>query len=157
MVAQSVVPLLLEAMTSTYQQILPDALTDLGYILSDESSRVSVMVGRDVLSSGPGVSVTGEWAGSNHTPMERRGDVTVSLVAWNGDADAQQALDDVYGAFHTIAAYHRDPATTAFGLASEGLQWTRPGADERLSMDQDETGAWAVLVFTINLYQYLSP
>jgi hypothetical protein len=155
--AESVVPLLLEAMTDAYQTILPDALTDLGYILSDEPNRVSVMVGRDVLSSGPGVSVTGEWAGANHTPMERRGDVTVSVVAWNGDADARQALEDVYGAFQTVAAYHRDPATTQFGLAAEGLQWTRPGADERLSMDQDESGAWAVLVFTINFYQYLSP
>ena len=154
--AESVVPSLLLAMTDAYQSILPDALTDLGYILSDEPNTVSVMVGRDVLSSGPGVSVTGEWAAANHTPMERRGDITVSVVAWNGDADARQALDDVYGAFSVIAAYHRDPATTALGLASEGLQWTRPGADERFSQDQDELGAWAVLVFTINLYQYLT-
>ena len=155
--AESVVPSLLAAMTDAYQRILPDALTDLGYILSDEPNTVSVMVGRDALNpSSPGVSVTGEWAAANHTPMERRGDVTVSVVAWNGDADARQALEDVYGAFHVIAAYHRDPSTSAFGLASQGLQWTRPGADERFSQDQDELGAWAVLVFTINFYQYLT-
>ena len=155
--AESVVPSLLLALTDAYQAILPDALTDLGYILSDDPNRVSVMVGRDVLSPGPGVSSTGEWAGANHTPMERRGDVTVSLVAWNGDADARQALEDVYDAFHVIAAYHRDPTTTTLGLDAQGLQWTRPGADERFSQDQDESGAWAVLVFTINYYQYLTP
>jgi hypothetical protein len=154
--AESVVPLLLEAMTDAYQTILPDALTDLGYILSDESGWVSVMVARDVLGGGPGVNIKAVWAGSNHVPMERHGPVTCSIVAWNGDSDIRRAMRDVYNAHAVIAAYHRDPATSDLGLSVEGLQWSQP-ADEQLEMDQDESGAWAVLVFTIEIYQYLSP
>ena len=112
----------------------------------------AVFSGDTVFIGGVGAFFHGDAA-----DMERRGDVTVSVIGWNGDADARQALEDVYAAFHTFAAYHRDETTTALGLDAQGLQWTRPGADERFSQDQDELGAWAVLVFTINFYQYLTP
>jgi hypothetical protein len=156
--AETIVPELLAAMVEGYRGLFDGGiLVSDGYTYSDHFPKSGWVEVGWTPDDNPAMTSTGEWADANWTTMERRGDITVSVYAWDGDFlnGARAARERVYDIAKAIYAFHRTDPT--LGLHALGLKWTRPGDDETLEQVPTEDGPSCRLTFTINFYAYLTP
>ena len=146
--AVSVVPALIDALIAAATSAGVENVLDGVSLSGDAQAGDYLMIGVDDPDS-EGDAFTGSsrqsWANANHTTRDESGEITCAAYSWNGDCDQKAARDAAFAMVETLASACRtDPS---LGLSS--LLWTDFGSDLNLSQNQGESGASALVVFTV--------
>lgn len=147
MARSSVVPDLLDALVSAFQELAPDFTVSDGFPLEWNTGDFLAVGVDDPQASSPAPSARSdaEWAGAHRSMgLNESGEVTCAAWSWRGDADTREAREAVYGALSAVQDYLRDPV----GMGVDGL-WSTWLAGTQLSQDQTPDGALVLLVFRV--------
>jgi hypothetical protein len=149
--AVSIVPALIDAIVTQATAALSDVLVLDGFGVSDAPAPDLLMVGVDdgestVAATSTAVSQTMATLGTARS-RDQQGQVWCWAYSWNGNTDQKAARDSVYTTFEAVADLCRTDPT--FGVGLPGRVVCQIG-DENLSQDQDESGAKALLIFSVN-------
>lgn len=147
--ATSAIPALINALVANATAALTDTDVYDGFGVTSDPAENVLHIGVDDVNNDGGASsayAQQEWANANHTSRDEDGHVVCAASSWNGDGDAKAARD---GAFATVAAIENMlRANPSQGVAT--LLWTSLGGSINLSQWQDDAGATAVVIFTVN-------
>jgi len=146
--ATTVLPDLIDAIIAAADAALSNVAVYDGFGVTSDPAEDVLLVGVDDPNASAD-SFAGyarqEWAHANHTTRDEEGHVVCAASSWSGDGDAKAARD---GAFATVAAVENAlRANPSLGLAN--VLWTSVGGRIALSQNQHDSGASAVVIFTI--------
>jgi hypothetical protein len=157
MATSSVVPALIDALVNGAAALTGPALPLEGVLVFDgfgvtEDPGDVLMVGvedPDETDAAQAADSKQSWHDSGQAARrDEVGSVTCCALSWNGngpDGGAKQARDRVYAIVDQVAAMCR--TTPDLGVAE--LLWTGYGSSGQLHQNQDEQGAVAWLIFSI--------
>lgn len=148
--AFSAVPGLLRAVVALAETTLPDCHVSLGRYVPDDIGTY-VMVGlSDPDSSRPNAATsTQDWATVGPSPSrEEDGELRVAVYDFNGDGDQDAAMSAVYEAAETLTAAMR-ASVSALSVGVSSVMWTSPPTNTTFDVEQDDSGAHALLMFDI--------
>ncbi len=153
MTATSVTPLIIDSLFTQATAALPDVKVFDGYGITATPGPDILMIGVDdgqatAAATSADSSQTMATAG---TPRSRsqNGSINCWALSWTGNAEPKDARDAVYAIQAAVEDILR--ADPSMGLAQpNGQVFVIQIGDERLSQDQTNTGAEALLAFTVN-------
>ena len=145
--AVSVIPALIDALVDEATTALPDVLVIDGMGATDTPGDYLMIGVDDPDTDGDAFSADSQqgWAHANHTTRDEQGTVTCAALSWNGDGDQKAARDSAYATVEALATICR--TTPDLGIST--VAWTSFGTDTRLSQGQFDSGATALVVFSI--------
>lgn len=145
--ATSVIPDLIDALVTAATAQLPSVRVYDGEGASDDPGDYLMIGVDDPDSDGMKRAATAKqsWANANHTARDEVGTITCAALSWNGNGDQKAARDGAYAITDAIENYLR----TNYSLGLSTLLWTGFGPDLDLTQLQGDSGALALVVFTI--------
>jgi hypothetical protein len=132
---------------------LPETRVSRGVGVTDHPGNYLMVGVEDPFATGDSAAAESEqeWAHVGLGAQRReQGTVMCAALAWSGDSspEAVRAVcDRVYEIYGALATTLNDPANTDLGV--EGLLWTSCGSRTRLTPDQDASGSFALLTFSV--------
>lgn len=146
--ATSAISDVITALVAQAKAALPsiDVIDGEGITLAPESNMLLIGVtDPDASDDSIAATATQTWAHANHTARDEAGEILCAAVASNGDADQTTARTN---AFATVAAVENMlRANPSLGLPT--LLWTSFGTRIRLSQNQSDQGAIAIVYFQV--------
>lgn len=146
----SAVPALLSALVTLAETELPECIVSLGRCVSDDiGTYVMVGMGNPDSSRPNAATSTQDWATTGPSPSrEESGELRLAVYDFNGDGDQDAAMTAVFEAATALTnALRASPAALAAGVAS--VMWTSPPTNTTFDVEQDDSGAHALLMFDI--------
>jgi len=141
----SVIPTLIDALIAGFKTAVPGVQVFDGFGLTDDPGD-SVTVGADDPDA-----ITGHAATSRQTfalaagrSRDEEGEVTCAATSKNGDGDPKRARDSAFAMTNAIENWLRG---ADLGLPT--LLWVGYGSETNYIQDQDNTGAFATVIFRI--------
>lgn len=153
MTATSVTPFIIDALFAQATAALPDVKVYDGFGLTDDPGPDILMIGVDdgQSSSAATSADSSQTMATAGTPRSRSqtGSINCWALSWTGNAEPKDARDAVYAIQAAVEDILR--ADPTLGLAQpNGQVFVIQIGDERLMQDQTNTGAEALLTFTVN-------
>jgi hypothetical protein len=150
--ATSIVPSLIDALVGAAATALPSVLVTDGYDITDNPGPDKLMVGVDdgTASTAASSSNASQEQATAGTPRSRQqtGSLNCWALSWNGDATAKTARDAVYAIQAGVENILRADPTLGIPRPNGQVLVIQLG-DEQFSQDQTDTGAMALLTFTV--------